>query len=74
MFYIIILHCLITTFQIGLFDKNIPVERQVYMNFLTQEAKNINIVTRLMGYQHGRPLDVSLDENRLNRNFKPIYQ
>ena len=68
---VFILH---TTFQIESFDEGIPAERQEYQNFLRREAKGVTYLTYQMGYRHGRPLDISLDEDRSNRNYRPIYR
>ncbi|GBC19936.2 hypothetical protein RIR_jg27035.t1 [Rhizophagus irregularis DAOM 181602=DAOM 197198] len=70
---IFILHCLTTAFQIENFDESVPAERQEYQNFLRREAKGITYFTHQMGSQHGRPLDILLDEDRSNRNYRPIY-
>ncbi|UZO15242.1 uncharacterized protein OCT59_006673 [Rhizophagus irregularis] len=55
------------------FDESVPAERQEYQNFLRREAKGITYFTHQMGSQHGRPLDILLDEDRSNRNYRPIY-
>ncbi|CAB4441860.1 unnamed protein product [Rhizophagus irregularis] len=55
------------------FDESVPAERQEYQNFLRREAKGVTYFTHQMGSQHGRPLDILLDEDRSNRNYRPIY-
>ncbi|RHZ58788.1 hypothetical protein Glove_368g36 [Diversispora epigaea] len=45
------------------FDERVPSEKQAYVNLLMGEAKGITDLTLRLGYQCGRPLDISLDEN-----------
>ncbi|CAG8653727.1 10990_t:CDS:2, partial [Paraglomus brasilianum] len=52
----------------------VPSEKQAYVILLRKEAKGITDLTLRLGYQHGRLLDISLDENNLHRNFQPVYQ
>ncbi|CAI2183444.1 9908_t:CDS:2 [Funneliformis geosporum] len=56
------------------FDEGIPAERQKYQNFLRREAKGVTYLTHQIGYRHGRLLDISLDEDRSNRNYRLIYR
>ncbi|CAG8693870.1 15863_t:CDS:2, partial [Acaulospora morrowiae] len=52
----------------------LPSEKQAYVSLLRKEAKGITNMTLRLGYQHGRPLDISLDESNLYRYFQPTYQ
>ena len=69
----VIIHCLTTVLQTECFDEALPPERLAYSNYLTREGRGVTTMTHQMGYVHGRPLDVTTDENVLNRNFRPIY-
>ncbi|CAG8618121.1 10227_t:CDS:2 [Funneliformis caledonium] len=53
------------------FDEYVPYERQEYRSFLTREGKGIITISQNMGYLHGRPLSVTLDENVINRVLDP---
>lgn len=54
-----ILHCLTTAFQTECFNERVPTEKQAYMNFLGRESKGVTDITHRLGYQHGRPLNIS---------------
>ncbi|CAG8757660.1 21180_t:CDS:2, partial [Dentiscutata erythropus] len=52
------------------FDERVLSEKQAYIN-LRREAKGVTDLTLRLGYQHGRPLDITPDKNILYRNFQP---
>ncbi|CAG8705673.1 5114_t:CDS:2, partial [Gigaspora rosea] len=58
---------------IGNFDERVRSERQEYTELLRREAKGRTDITLDLGYIHGRPLNVTLDESQLYQNFRPIY-
>lgn len=41
------------------FNERVPTEKQAYMNFLGRESKGVTDITHRLGYQHGRPLNIS---------------
>ena len=49
-------------------------EYQPKTSMSRRQAKGIIDLTIRLGYQHGRPLDISTDEDRTNRDYRPIYQ
>ncbi|CAG8699613.1 19353_t:CDS:2, partial [Gigaspora rosea] len=57
-----------------IFDERVRSEKQEYTELLRREAKGRTDITLDLGYIHGRPLKVTLDESQLYRNFRPIYQ